>query len=142
MLEGEELETKHFARSSWQLAKRPNERERYWRSGKLRLSRLPGMESIACRAYLATLKSWCDSPPADRCLGVEGVLDADVNQRPKKPKRSRRPYAFGSPENVDAYREASRHRYATYDAARALAKLGERVEWPAGMYAPGGAVAA
>jgi hypothetical protein len=100
------------------------------------------MESVSPKAYLATLKSWCDSRPADRCLGVEGVLDADVNQRPKKPKRSRRPYAFGRPESVDAYREASGLRYAAYDAVRAMAKLGQRVEWPSGMYAPGGAVAA
>jgi hypothetical protein len=70
------------------------------------------------------------------------VLDADVNQRPKKPKRSRRPYAFGSAESLDAYREASRLRYMAYDAARALAKVGERVEWPLGMYTPGGTVAA
>ena len=122
--DGEELETRHFDRSAWQLAKRPNERERYWRRGHLRLSRLPDMESLSCSAYLATVKSWCDSRPADRCLGVEGVLDADVNQRPRKPKRSRCPYAFGSPENVGAYREASRLRYAAYDAARALAPLG------------------
>jgi hypothetical protein len=61
---------------------------------------------------------------------------------PKKPKRSRRPYAFGRPEQVDAYREVSRLRYAAYDAARALARVGERVEWPEGMYVPGGAVAA
>jgi len=140
--DGEELETRHFDRSAWQLAKRPNERERYWRCGRLCLSRLPGMESLSCSAYLARVKSWCDSRPADRCLGVDGVLDADVNQRPRKPKRSRRPYAFGSPEHVAAYREASRLRYAAYDAARALAKLGDRVVWPEGMYAPGGAVAA
>jgi hypothetical protein len=100
------------------------------------------MESVSPKAYLATLKSWCDSRPADRCLGVEGVLDADVNQRPKKPKRSRRPYAFGRAESVDAYREASRARYAAYDAARALARIGERVDWPEGTYAPGGTVAA
>ena len=142
LYDGEELETKHFDRSGWQLAKRPKERERYWRKARLKLSRLPGMESLSCAACLATVKSWCDSRPADRCLGVDGVLDADVNRRPKKPKHSRRPYAFGSPENVDAYREASRHRYAAYDAARALAKLGQRVEWPEGMYAPGGSVAA
>jgi REP element-mobilizing transposase RayT len=140
--EGEELETKHFDRTGWQLAKRPKERARYWRQSRLKLSRLPGMESLSRAAYLATVKSWCDSRPAERCLGVEGVLDADVNQRPKKPKRSRRPYAFGRPESVDAYREASRLRYAAYDAVRALAKIGERVEWPEGMYAPGGAVAA
>ena len=140
--EGDELETKYFDRTGWQLAKRPNERMRFWRRGRLRLSRLPGMESLSRAAYLATVKSWCDSRPADRCLGVEGVLDADVNQRPKKPKRSRRPYAFGRPENVDAYREASRLRYAAYDATRALAAIGQRVEWPEGMYAPGGAVAA
>jgi hypothetical protein len=73
---------------------------------------------------------------------VEGVLDADVNQRPRKPKRSRRPYAFGRPESVDAYREASRLRYAAYDAVRVMAKTGERVEWPEGMYAPGGVGAA
>jgi REP element-mobilizing transposase RayT len=140
--EGEELETKHFDRSGWQLAKRPKERERYWRKSQLKLSRLPGMESLSPTAYLATLKSWCDSRPANRCLGVEGVLDADVNQRPKKPKRARRPYAFGRPENVDAYREVSRLRYAAYEATRALAKLGQRVEWPEGMYPPGGAIAA
>ena len=142
MHDGEELETKHFDRTGWQLAKRPKERARYWKKSRLKLSRLPGMESLASRAYLATLKSWCDSPPAERCLGIDGVLDADVNQRPKKPKRSRRPHAFGSPDNVDAYRAASRLRYAAYDVVRALAKLGERVEWPEGMYAPGGAVAA
>jgi len=100
------------------------------------------MESLSCSAYVATVKSWCDSRPVERCLGVEGVLDADVNQRPKKPKRLRRPYAFGTLESVDAYREASQLRYAAYDAVRALAKIGERVEWPQGMYAPGGAVAA
>jgi hypothetical protein len=140
--EGEELETKHFDRSGWQLAKRPKERERYWRKSRLKLSRLPGMESLSRAAYLATVKSWCDSRPAERCLGVEGVLDADVNQRPKKPKRSRRPYAFGSAESLDAYLEASRLRYMAYDAARALAKVGERVDWPAGTYTPGGTVAA
>ncbi|MEZ4247294.1 MAG: hypothetical protein R3B99_03530 [Polyangiales bacterium] len=140
--ENDVLETKHFDRSAWQLAKRPSERARFWTKGRLKLSRLPGMASLARRAYLATVKSWCDSPPPDRCLGVEGVLDADVHQRPKKPKRSRRPYAFGSPEQIDAYRVASRLRYAAYDASRALAKLGDRVEWPEGMYAPGGAVAA
>ncbi|MCB9630755.1 MAG: hypothetical protein H6721_01175 [Sandaracinus sp.] len=106
--ENDVLETKHFDRSAWQLAKRPNERARFWKKGRLKLSRLPGMESLARRAYLATVKSWCDSPPPDRCLGVEGVLDADVHQRPKKPKRSRRPYAYGSPEQIDAYRVASR----------------------------------
>ena len=140
--DGDVLETQHFDRSAWQLAKRPAERARYWRRGRLHLSRLPGMESFSRAAYLATVKSWCDSRPAERCLGVEGVLEADVNQRPKKPKRSRRPYAFGRPEQVDAYRAASRLRYAAYDASRALAKLGGRVEWPEGMYAPGGAVAA
>jgi hypothetical protein len=48
--DGEELETRHFDRSAWQHAKRPNDRERYWRRGHLRLSRLPGMESLSCSA--------------------------------------------------------------------------------------------
>ncbi len=140
--EGDELETAYLDRTRWQLAKRPKERSDFWRSARLRLSRLPGMESLSRGAYLATLRSWCDSPPAEPCLGVAGVLETNVRQRPTKPKRKRRPYAFGRPENVEAYREASRLRYAAYDAARALARAGQPVQWPEGMYPPGGALAA
>ncbi|MEZ4252401.1 MAG: hypothetical protein R3B99_29675 [Polyangiales bacterium] len=142
MHEGDVVETQHFDRSAWQLAKRPPERGRYWRRGRLHLSRLPGMESLARARYVATVKSWCDSPAPERCLGVGGVLDVDVKHRPKKPKRGRRPYAFGNVVDVALYREASLRRYAAYDDARARAELGEHVEWPEGMYAPGGAVAA
>lgn len=139
---GDELQTTHFDRTGWQHAKRPRERSRFWKQARLRLSRLPGMEALSGSTYLATIKSWCDSTPAAHCLGVTGVLDTDVNHRPTNPKRSRRPYAFGTPENVAAHREASRLRYAAYDAAAALAKLGQAAPWPTGMYAPGSSVAA
>lgn len=87
--EVEELKTTRFDRSGWQLAKRPKERAGYWRKST-------SGDGITL-AYFATLKSWCDSRLTDR-------------GRPKKPKRSRRPYAFVSAESLNAYREASQLR--------------------------------
>ncbi|MEZ4247295.1 MAG: hypothetical protein R3B99_03535 [Polyangiales bacterium] len=117
---------------------------RFWKKGRLlKLSRLPGMESLARRAYLATVKSWCDSPPPDRCLGVEGVLDADVHQRDR-----RSPSAHDDRTRLEALSRSTPTAWRVGSATprttspRALAKLGDRVEWPECMYAPGGAVAA
>ncbi|MBX3246510.1 MAG: hypothetical protein KF901_04940 [Myxococcales bacterium] len=138
----DELTTTFFDRTAWQRAKRPVDRAPFWRTRTLTLSRLPGMESVATRAYLATLKAWCDSPPAPQCLGVGGVLDTDVHQRPKQPKRSYRPYAFGTREQIDAHRRETLLRYTAYDEARDRLARGEPPLWPEGMYAPGGAVAA
>ncbi|MBX3247282.1 MAG: hypothetical protein KF901_08880 [Myxococcales bacterium] len=142
MCDDDELTTTFFDRTAWQQAKRPPDRAAFWRTHRLMLSQLPGMESVATHTYFATLKAWCDTPATPHCLGVVGVLDADVHQRPRQPKRSPRPYAFGTRDQIAAHRRATLLRYEAYDEARARFARGEPAQWPEGMYAPGGAVAA
>ena len=81
-----------------------------------------------------------DTRPA---IGVEAVINTAFEQRPRQPKRSRRPYAFGSKQ--------ARHQY--YQSASlildAYARQSERfragrynVSFPPGTYRPPAAMAA
>jgi hypothetical protein len=74
----------------------------------------------------------------ERVLGLDKVLDTDVESGPRRTKRSRRPYAFGDEAAVHAYRELCHAVAVVYSTCSERHRRGEHVtDWPSGTYPPG-----
>ena len=101
--------------------------------------------------YRASARSWMAAARAkheaglefeqraryQRPLGIDKVITADFETRPKAPANSHRPYVFGSP------RARERYTAAVVDIAQRHAELSERfrkgerrLRFPAGTYPP------
>ena len=137
---------RYFDATAWYRAAKPKDRSPFWREASLPLHRLPGHEHQSDAQYLQQLMGWTlgeGMARPDRVLGIDGVLNADVDRRPARPRHSRRPYAFGSKEATLAYREAVREVLACYQQCIEQLRRGERdITWPPGTYAPGVMLAA
>ncbi|MDH5491321.1 MAG: hypothetical protein OEY14_05155 [Myxococcales bacterium] len=141
-----ELRCRYFDATAWQQAKQPEDREPFWRELTLTLSPLPGHEDQTPDDYLREALAWrygqADQDPP-RVLGIDKVLDTSFDARPPRSKRSCRPYAFGSRQDLELHRERMGRCALLYDECRERQRRGERdIRWPEGMYPPGASTAA
>ena len=70
-------------------------------------------------------------------LGVETVIKAAFDQRPKAPKRSRRPHCFGSQRAKREHYEMTQLVCEAHEVASDAYRAGDRtVNFPFGTYPP------
>jgi hypothetical protein len=139
-----DLTTEWFDWTAWHVARCPRDLAPFRRTTTLCLHKLPSQAARAdcdyLRDLLATVRPLHEG---ERVLGIEQILATDFDARPARPKRMRRPYAFGTPCELRAYFDRCRATYAAYDLCRECLLRGEIVlEWPPGTYAPGRSYAA
>jgi hypothetical protein len=137
--EEQELDTRWFDWTAWHHARRPQDKAPFQRTTVLALHKLPALEHRPNHDYvrdlLDGLEPLCDG---ESVLGLDKVLDTDMNGRPPRPARARRPYAFGDVDTIRRYFELCSTAYQVYQQCRKRYLRGETVvEWPPGMYAPG-----
>jgi hypothetical protein len=125
--------------TAWHRAHCPEDRAQFRREGVVRLHQLPSLSGRTDDNYVRDILDGIEPLGAnERVLGLEKVLDTDFDDRPDRPKRARRPYAFGDTDAVRAYLERCSAAYAAYAERSERLRRGEWVpDWPDGMYAPG-----
>ena len=136
---GQTLETTWFDWTAWHRARCPDDRSAFERKTTLALHKLPALAQRTDHEYLKDILDGIDGlKEHERVLGIDRVLDTDVNARPPRPKRARRPYAFGDVHAIRIYFERCSAAYQVYQQCRERHLRGELVvDWPPGMYAPG-----
>ena len=133
----------YFDRTAWHRAKRPEDRERFWRTVTLRLSPFP-CEWAASREQLgAALRSALDNAAHARRkggmspLGLERVVQTEFEARPKAPSFRRRPYAFGTARERRAFRSSMSDVSRLHAEASVRFRGGDRsAMFPSGTYPP------
>jgi len=144
----DELEFEYLDRTLWHKAGRPKDLRAYYRTSTMKLSPLPQLRAMSRSLVRRSTESWLGcrynaSGSSKRELGIEAIFDTAFESRPKEPKRSRRPYAFGSKENRSRYFQSVSMLYHAYESASERFYLGDYcVSFPPGMYRPPIAVAA
>jgi len=150
--DADEIPFEFFDFAAWHSARRPKDKDRFFKSEPLKLSPLPAMQGMDREAYAADVRAWiakqiledeqehgdaCGPRRAKDVLGVEAVIKAAFHQRPKHPKRSPRPHCFGSPENRRAHYEQTNLTVAAYDEASEKYRAGDpTAKFPVGTYPP------
>jgi REP element-mobilizing transposase RayT len=130
--------------TAWHRARRPQDRSSFRRTTTFCLHKLPAQTDLSDADYLRDLLAdIAPVPDTEHVLGIEKVLATDFDARPERPKRTRRPYAFGQTSMIRAYFDRCRATYAAYGRCRERFLRGELVtDWPPGTYAPGSSRAA
>jgi putative transposase len=144
MTKSEQLASPWYDWTAWHRARCPGDLTPFQRTSELTLSKLPALEGQSDADYARDILESLDVlDPNERVLGVDRVLDTDVEGRPKQSKRARRPYAFGTLEAILNHRACYQAIAAMYELCSERYRRGEHVtEWPPGTYAPGFSVAA
>jgi len=144
LTKSEQLASSWYDWTAWHRARCPRDLTPFRRTSELTLSKLPALEGQSDADYARDILESLDVlDPNERVLGVDRVLDTDVEGRPAKSKRARRPYAFGALDAVLNHRACCQAIAAVYELCRERYRRGEHVtEWPPGTYAPGLSAAA
>lgn len=148
----DEIPFEYFDYHAWRAAKRPKDKSPFFRIAYLKLSPLPACEGRDREAYARDVRAWLANKVAEGkvesdsnrdhgkhagFLGLEAVLRTRLDQRPKNPKRSRRPYCFGSPELKRVHYEQSVAIDAAHAACSEAYQAGDRtIRFPDGTYPP------
>jgi REP element-mobilizing transposase RayT len=134
-----DMATTWFDWTAWHRARCPRDLSPFRRTSELILSKLPALEGHADRDYVREILGSLDAlDERERVLGLDKVLDTDVESGLRRTKRSRRPYAFGDEAAVQAYRERCHTVAVVYSTCSERHRRGEHVsDWPAGTYPPG-----
>ena len=152
LTDAEQVPFEYFDYDAWRQARCPADKSPFFCRSALTLSPLPASEGDSPEDYARDVRAWlaaqvaaeqleAESSGAQRqrkgCLGIEGVLKAALDQRPNSPKRSRRPYCFGSPAARRAHYADSVATSAAYDACSEAYLAGDlSVTFPPGTYPP------
>ena len=148
MGDSDEIEFEYLDRTAWHKAGRPEDLHAYYKTATMKLSPLPQLKSMSKSLTRRSIESWLGrranaSERGNEALGVEAIFDKAFESRPKHPKQSRRPYAFGSKENKTSYYESISILYDSFAKASERFIGGDfRVSFPPGMYRPPIAIAA
>jgi REP element-mobilizing transposase RayT len=144
--DSDELPFEHLDCSAWHRSKRPDDLAPFFRTVTLRLSKAPANASMPTELYRASVMSWVKQARAERdghdrhdgpALGVDTVMHADFEARPKVPKFSRRPYCFGDPDARDNNFRQMTALHAEHERCSEAFLTGQRmVKFPAGTYPP------
>ena len=145
------LQFEYLDRSAWHEADSPPDLSPFFCAATLELSPLPGCEGMSRAAYRESARSWIAATrakhesqlePAERerfkrPLGIDKVLQAELETRPKEASFSERPYVFGRSDMCKRYTQA------VVAIAQRHAELSERfrngdrqLKFPAGTYLP------
>jgi REP element-mobilizing transposase RayT len=142
MGETDEIEFEYLDRTAWHKRGRPEKLDAFYRTAKLVLSPLPRLKGKSRSLVQQSTKSWLGrrTQTKDRngpVLGIEKIFETAFESRPKEPKRSRRPYAFGSKDNKSKYFRTVSILYEAYAEASEKYRAGQYdVTFPGGMYRP------
>jgi hypothetical protein len=125
------------------LAGRPEELDKYYRTAHNETIAAAAVDFDATVAGSPFRKELAESSRRKKreggkpVLGIEAILDTAFESRPKEPKRSRRPYAFGSKEKkINHFRSIS-ILYGAHETASERFRNGDfHVSFPEGMYRP------
>ena len=150
--ETDEVPFEYFDFKAWRKARRPVDKAPFFKRAALRLSPLPAADCGDREAYAENVRCWLmkqvdqEQQDAQRqgieaqrgaTLGVETIIKAAFDQRPKAPKRSPRPYCFGSQRAKREPCEMTQLVNEAHEVASAAYRAGDRiVNFPIGTYAP------
>ena len=142
MGETDEIEFEYLDRTRWHQARRPDRLDDFFRTAKLRLSPLPKLKGMDRSLVQQSVQSWLGrrteaNGRSGIALGIEGIFETAFESRPKNPKRSRRPYAFGTKENKKKYFKSVSVLYQAYTEVSERFRAGRyETKFPPGMYRP------
>jgi REP element-mobilizing transposase RayT len=142
MGDSDEIEFEYLDRTAWHKAGRPDDLDKYYRTATMKLTPLPQLTSMQRSLVRRSVESWLGSRGKERktggrFLGIEAILDTAFESRPKEPKRSRRPYAFGSIEKKRDHYQSISMLYGAHETASERFRNGDfSVSFPEGMYRP------
>ncbi|MDH5674571.1 MAG: transposase [Myxococcales bacterium] len=156
--ESHELEFEYLDYEAWREDGAPKDRiDDFFTSATLVLSPLPACEGMAPEDYARDVRAWIDAVvreegPASGKMpkgaprpssshggfaGVDAVLNATFEHRPKDPAFRQRPYCFGSRENRKKHFEDMNNLYGVYDGRSERFRAGDwTVQFPEGTYPP------
>ena len=141
--EADTFEFEYFDRTAWHRAKRPEDRERFWRTTTLRLSPIPCAWDASREQLGAALRSALDDAAQARRrggmapLGLERVVQTGFESRPKVPSFRHRPYAFGTALERQAFRSSMSEVSRLHAEASVRFREGDRTAmFPSGTYPP------
>ena len=134
----EGLRFEYLDKSAWHRAGRPDTLSPFFKEVELQLSALAKYEGLSPEHYQTLLQSAVpERPKPNKVLGLEALLKQDFFSKPSRPKRSRRPYAFGHPERKAEHRAEISALYEIYSQASERYRQGERhSSFPQGTYLP------
>jgi REP element-mobilizing transposase RayT len=142
MGETDAIEFEYPDRTLWHRAGRPDRLDAFYRTARLQFSPLPRFEGMKRPSVWQSVESWLGRRTESRdksrtVLGIDGIFNTSFESRPANPKRSRRPYAFGSKDNRSKYYQSVSILYQAYAEASDRFRSGHyNVAFPAGMYRP------
>jgi hypothetical protein len=142
MGETDAIEFEYLDRTEWHKQGRPEQLDHFYRTATLRLSPLPQLRGMERSSVRRSIEGWLgrrtESGDKSRvALGIEGIFGTAFESRPKNPKRSRRPYAFGSKDIKNKYFQSISILYQAYTEASEKFRSGKyEVTFPSGMYRP------
>jgi REP element-mobilizing transposase RayT len=142
------LNFEYLDRTGWHRARRPQSLSPFFKTATLKLSPLPSCEGMSREVYRDAVLSWVQDAQANanarrehgprlQVAGIEKIVHADFDTRPKQPASRRRPYAFGEPEARAAHRQGMIELMQGYQRCSERYRNGERmVPFPEGVYLP------
>lgn len=152
IVDTDEVPFEYFDTEAWHQAKRPRELNDFFTTVMLTLRPLPACDGMDRKRYAANIRSWLvhqiseESTPvreqssshtSTEVLGIETVLKAAYDQRPKHPNNSERPYCFGSRAHRKAHYEEMNDLIAVHEDCSQRFRAGNRaVRFPTGTYPP------
>lgn len=154
LTEPEELSFEYLDVLAWHAAQRPTDLAPFFKSVTLILSPLPASQGTDPEAYARDVRRWVANKASEHAcaqrgrrtgtptfaqtiVGVEAVLQAAFEQRPREAARGRRPYCFGAPQHRREHYEQMSATQASYAESSQRYRAGERtVHFPPGTYPP------
>jgi REP element-mobilizing transposase RayT len=142
MGDSDEIEFEYLDRTAWHEGGRGEDLDKYFRTATMKLSPLPRLNEMERSLARRSVDSWLGKrgkarEKGQKALGLEAIFDTAFESRPKEPKRSRRPYAFGSKEKKTDYFRSISTLYGAHETASERFRNGDfQVSFPEGMYRP------
>jgi REP element-mobilizing transposase RayT len=142
----DELQFEFLNRTAWHRAKRPASLDRFYQTVTLELSPIPSCKGMPREVYRASVLSWVeasraktstDSKTTHGALGVEKVIHAGFDARPRHASFRKRPYVFGAAPARREHTQAMMEILAGYGTSSLRFRNGERMTpFPEGTYPP------
>ena len=156
--DSQELEFEYFDYEAWREDGAKKERfDDFFTTATLELSPLPGCEGRDPQAYARDVRTWIEAVMREEVeganktptgasrrssnnsgfAGLEAILRANFEHRPRDPASRRRPYCFGSRDNRQKHFEDMSNLYGVYDDRSERYLAGDpTVKFPEGTYPP------
>ena len=144
--DADEIEFEDFCTTAWRKAGRPVDLAPYFRKNMLRLSPVPGIDSEEREAFATVVRTRLaqHAVPEQTQVSVKGaplgilrILQTSINDRPKQPAFSKRPYCFGSALRKREYFQQMSLIVQAHEGASVAYLAGHRTAaFPEGTYPP------